>query len=206
MKFSLIGPATGHVPPRSQAGLTLVETLIVAGLFGVVIVGLVTSQVTGLQMFSSTATRLVASQSTRGALNTVRDEIRSAKAVEVGSGSRTSFVRAAQTLQQGNAVQIYLAAGTNQYVRIFLDPTACTLNRLTSDNPSPVVLATSVTNRVGFFAEDFKGNLLTNNQDNRVIRMFLEFSQWEFPSQGFASGSKYDYFRLQTRITRRAIE
>jgi Tfp pilus assembly protein PilW len=201
MKLPILHPAA-----RSQAGLTLVETLMVAGLFGALVLGLVTSQVTGLQLFSSTAARLTASHSTRGALNFVRDEIRAAKTVEVGTGNRTSFVRAPQNLQQGNAIQIYPTASTNQFLRLFVDSEGCTLSRVSSDNPSPVVIATSVTNQVVFFAEDFKGQLLTNNQDNRVIRMLLEFSQWEFPSKGFGSGSKYDYFRLQTRITRRAIE
>jgi hypothetical protein len=41
--------------------------------------------------------------------------------------------------------------------------------------------------------------VLTNDQNNRVIRMNLEFYQWEF-------SDVYEYYRLQTKITCRAIE
>jgi len=39
-----------------------------------------------------------------------------------------------------------------------------------------------------------------------VIRMMLEFYQWEYPLAAAGQGAMYDYYRLQTRITRRLIE
>jgi hypothetical protein len=57
-----------------------------------------------------------------------------------------------------------------------------------------------------FRAEDFRGNILTNDRNNRVIRMMLEFYQWEYPIASAGPGGMYDYYRLQTRITRRLIE
>ena len=63
-----------------------------------------------------------------------------------------------------------------------------------------------VTNDIAFRAEDFRGQVLTNNQNNRVIRMILEFYQWEFPVATVGTNGLYDYYRLQTRITRRTIE
>jgi hypothetical protein len=61
------------------------------------------------------------------------------------------------------------------------------------------VVANFVTNLIPFRAENYLGQVLTNNQNNRVIRMNLEFYQWEFPEE-------YDYYGLQTKVTRRAIE
>lgn len=70
------------------------------------------------------------------------------------------------------------------------------------------VVANYITNQNIFFAEDYMANVLTNNQDNRVIQMTMYFSQWEYPIAIIGSNdiNAYDYYRLQTRATRRAIE
>ena len=69
-----------------------------------------------------------------------------------------------------------------------------------------MVVARFVTNQFVFQAEDFRGNVLTNNDNNRVIKMTLEFFQWEYPIATIGQGSLYDYYRIQTRVTRRMIE
>jgi prepilin-type N-terminal cleavage/methylation domain-containing protein len=190
-----------------QSGMTLVEIMTATAVFSLVIMALVSAQITGMKMFNITATKLSASHSARGALNSVRDEIRSGKTLYVGSGNATSFTFVGDNQpQQGNAVQIYPTANTNNYVRFFLDSNAQTLNRVTSSATDIQVIARYITNQVVFRAEDFSGNVLTNSQNNRVIRMVLELYQWEFPVAIVGAGSYYDYYRLQTRITRRAIE
>jgi prepilin-type N-terminal cleavage/methylation domain-containing protein len=190
-----------------QSGMTLVEIMTATAVFSLVIMALVSAQITGMKMFNITATKLSASHSARGALNSVRDEIRSGKTLYVGSGNATSFTFVGDNQpQQGNAVQIYPTANTNNYVRFFLNPDAQTLNRITSSATNIQVIARYITNQVVFRAEDFSGNVLTNSQNNRVIRMVLELYQWEFPVAIVGAGSYYDYYRLQTRITRRAIE
>ena len=74
---------------------------------------------------------------------------------------------------------------------------------------TPVGLATNVpfmTNYFVFDAEDYLGNVLTNNSNNRIIHMTLQFSQWEYPVAGVGKGAMYDYYQLHTKVTRRAID
>ena len=63
-----------------------------------------------------------------------------------------------------------------------------------------------VTNYFVFDAEDYLGNVLTNNSNNRIIHMTLQFSQWEYPVAGVGNGAMYDYYQLHTKVTRRAID
>jgi hypothetical protein len=48
--------------------------------------------------------------------------------------------------------------------------------------------------------------VLTNNFNNRVIGVTLEFFQLQNPTVPIGPGSVFDYYRLRTKITRRAIE
>jgi hypothetical protein len=65
-----------------------------------------------------------------------------------------------------------------------------------------------ITNTIVFDAEDFQGNIVTNNpKNNQVYHMTLQFYQWEYPI-GFIGGSgfnAYDFYQLRTRVCRRAI-
>ena len=87
-----------------------------------------------------------------------------------------------------------------------MDPKESALKSMASGSSAATVVASFVTNALVFRAEDFLGNVLTNNQDNRVIKMTLEFYQLQYPIVRIGPGYLYDYYRLQTRITRRAIE
>ncbi len=84
-------------------------------------------------------------------------------------------------LRQGNALQIYPTTDTNVFIRYYLDPASHCLIRTTSGGGQVEVLAPYLTNRIAFIAEDYAGHTLTNDQNNRVIRMVLDFYQWEFP-------------------------
>ena len=76
-----------------------------------------------------------------------------------------------------------------------------------NDTMQSSVAGLCVTNEFVFQAEDFQGNVLTNNQENRVIRMVLEFYQWEFRSStNTPKKGLYDYYRLQTKLTQRALD
>jgi hypothetical protein len=51
-----------------------------------------------------------------------------------------------------------------------------------------------------FRAQDCLGNILTNNQNNRVIHLDLEFfqAQPQLPTP--------DYYKLETAVTKRSLE
>jgi hypothetical protein len=173
--------------------------------FSLVIIGVVYSHLFGLRLFNITATRLGATAGSRAALNRVCDDIRSGKLLYVGNGDSTSFTNIPlNNARLGNALEIFPSTSTNSFVRYFMDPSAQALKRFDSSSGKVQVIAPFITNQVVFYAEDFSGHALTNDQNNRIIRMDLEFYQWEFPVAQV--GAYYDSYRLQTRIARRTIE
>jgi len=185
---------------------TMTEMMIAAGLFSLVIVGCILSHVTGLKLCTITQTKLKATQTARAVLNRTRDEIRSATLLEVGNGNATNFSKISSNgLRQGNALQIYPTGNTNNYVRYYLDSLDQTLKRVASPGGFETI-ANFITNKNPFAAEDYAGNVLTNDLNNRVIRMTLELYQWEFASLNRGGSNSYDYYRVQTRVARRAIQ
>jgi hypothetical protein len=193
--------------PTGRGGFTLAEIMIAMGLFSLVVIGVVSAQLFGMRLFNVTSTRLSASDNARKVLNCVRDDIRSGKILYVGNGSSGQFTNIALNgLRQGNALQIHPTANTNVFVRYYLDLTNQCLMRFTSGASQAEVLARYLTNRIAFLAEDCSGHTLTNDQNNRVIRLMLDFYQWEFPVAQARAGAFYDYYHLQTRISRRTIE
>ncbi len=194
------------VARRCQA-FTLTEVLVVSTLFILLLTGVLGSHIFGMRMQRIAETKLSATACARQALNHVRDEIRSAKSLCIGNGGVSSFTPIPDNVAHvGNALEIYTTTNTGNFVRYYLDTGEQCLKRVTSADPSPTVVANYVTNTVAFQAEDFRGNVLTNNQNNRVVRLMLEFYQWEYPIATVGEGGLYDYYRLQTRITRRTIE
>jgi hypothetical protein len=207
MKLPLpICSASSRYPPTRSA-FTLAEIMTAMGLFSLVVIGVVYSQLFGMRMFNITSTRLGASDNARKVLNPVRDDIRSGKILYVGNGGSAGFTNIAQNgPRQGNALQIYPTTDTNVFIRYYLDTASQSLQRTASGTGQAQVLALYLTNQIAFVAEDFAGNTLTNDQNNRVIRMVLDFYQWEFPVAQVGGGAFYDSYHLQTRITRRTIE
>lgn len=181
---------------------TITELMIAMGLFALVVIGSILSHVVGLKMCTINQTKLKTTHTARAALSRAEDEIRSAMELHVGNGNITNFTYAGTNqLRQGNAVQIYPTGDTNNFIRYYLDTTDQTLKRVASGGGFETI-ANYITNKIPFAAEDYEGNVLTNDQNNRVIRMNFEFYQWEFA--GPNARNVYDYYRLQTRIARRA--
>lgn len=193
---------------KGLLGFTLTELMIAMALFGMMLAGILSVHLFGMRLYRITETKLSAAASARKALNQVRDEIRTGKILIVGNGDDKSFKPITNNLSQiGNALQIYATTNTNSFVRFYLDDADDALKRVYSASNEVDVIASYITNRVIFSAEDFQGRVLTNNQNNRVIRMMLDFYQWEFPIVTAGNGSAmYDYYHLNTRITRRIIE
>jgi Tfp pilus assembly protein PilV len=207
MKLPRHLPSASSRSPTARSGFTLAEIMTAMGLFSMVVIGVVYAQLFGMRMFNITSTRVAASDSARKVLNRVRDDVRSGKLLCVGNGGSAGFTNvAANGLRQGNALQIHPTTDTNVFIRYYLDATTRSLKRTTSGTGQVQVLAPYLTNQVAFIAEDFGGHTLTNDQNNRVIKMVLDFYQWEFPVAQVGAGAFYDYYHLQTRITRRTIE
>lgn len=191
----------------ANAGFTLVELMVSMALLGMMTVALLSSHLLGLRMFNISATKLGASEGARKALSRVRDDIRTAKMLYVGTGDASAFTRAdLGDPREGNALQIYPTASTNTFVRYYLDADSQALCRVASAAATPEIIANFITNTVPFRAEDYAGNVLTTDFNNRIVLMQLDFYQWQFPVASAGVGAFYDYYHLQTRMTRRTIE
>jgi hypothetical protein len=199
-------PARG----TSVAGFTLGEMMIAVAVFSLVIAAMVAVQIFGLRVYTLAATKLTATQGGRETMNVIRDQIRSASQVYVGTYTNSTFTRIANGLSQiGNALQIsWITNGivTNQCVVYYQDGSTNLLYSVS--NNVPTVLASYITNNLCFQAVDYTGtNVLTNYLNNPVIAVTLQFYQWEYPV-GFVGGSSngvnaYDYYILRTQVTRR---
>ncbi len=197
--------------PRGQGAagraFTLPELMIVMAIFSLVFAGLISAQIFGMRMLTISETKLSATATGRRALNAVRDEIRAGKILVVGNGDHSTFTPIADnTPQIGNALQIHATTNTANYVRYYLDQGEERLKRVVSGSSNIQVVANFITNELAFSAEDFRGNVQTRNRNNRVIRLNLEFYEWGYPIASVGSGRMYDYYHLQTRISRRTIE
>jgi len=201
----ILQPSTRSAARRGA--WTLTETLVTASLMTLLMGGMIVAQIGGLRMQRLTEVKLNASDDARRALNSLIEDVRGAKIVRIGSGNISSFTpAAAHGLQQGNALQLHATTNTNTFTRYFWDSADQQLKRTANGSNALVVLAGSITNPVVFASESAFGQVLTNNQNNRVIRLFLQFSQLVNPDLEFGSGGLYDYYQIQTRITRRTLE
>jgi hypothetical protein len=192
--------------PYRRAAFTMTELMIAVGLFSLVVLGSILSHLVGLRMCAINQTKLKTTHAARAALNRTEDDIRTATTIQVGTGNASGFTNITGNLpRQGNAIQIYPTLSTNIFIRYYLDKSDQTLKRVLS-NGAFEAIANYITNTIPFTAEDYAGNVLTNDQNNRVIRMNFEFYQWEFASPNPGGRNVYDYFRVQTKIARRATE
>jgi prepilin-type N-terminal cleavage/methylation domain-containing protein len=190
----------------TAAGFTLVEMMIALAVFTFIVGGMVAVQIFGLRIYTLASTKLIATTDGRETMNYMRDQIRESQQVYVGTFSNSSFVQA-NGQQIGNALQIFTTTNTasTNFTVFYMDPST---NEVFCYTNTPAILgmvAQYMTNYNCFQAEDFQGNILTNYQNNPVIRVTLSFSQWEYPIGFIGSNAvnAYDFYFLRTRITRR---
>jgi hypothetical protein len=215
MKTRSISDQFAGFARRRMLAYTLSEMLVSASLFLLLVGGVVYGYMFGLSMYQVTRVKLGASDDARKSFIRLTDEIRSAWQVQVGNGNQSSFTQvASNALQRGNALQIYMqTSDTNTWIRYWYQtnssPTSTTtLLRIQSWQFTNDILTVchSITNIVPLFtSEDGNGNILSNNVNNRVIGVTLQFYQLEYPRINVGPGSYYDFYQLHTRITRRTL-
>jgi hypothetical protein len=92
------------------------------------------------------------------------------------------------------------------YSRYFLDSDTSSLKRVASGSTAARTIATSITNTIPFTAEDYRGTVQTNNENNRVIGLTLQFYQIQYPVVAVGQGQFFDFYQIRTKIARRALE
>ena len=194
---------------KSRGAFTVTEILVAMAIFALLIAGILSAQLFGLRMHRISSAKLSCTGSARSALNRVRDEVRASTLLYIGNADANSFQLLGGNLPRtGNALKICPTSNTNSYICYYQDAeTECLMRYLVLDQKAgqPELIARYVTNQIVFQAEDFQGNVVTNNQNNRMIRMNLEYSQVEFPTDGGTHADYRESYRVQTRITRRAL-
>ena len=221
MKILLHHPAGDR---RQQlSAFTVVEMLVSIGIYLFIFVGVVVAiQIFAMRVYTLAATKLTATQSSREALNQIRDDIRQGKGLLVGrcdnDGNFTAVTGTNGAV--GNALKVFTTTNFSgpPYSLYFLQTN--TVGGISSNNllyaaftgSSSVVvnLATYITNLDVFAAEDCYGNVISNYlQNNQVFTIKLQFYQWEYPiaivstNGGF---NAYDYYQLRTKVCRRALD
>jgi prepilin-type N-terminal cleavage/methylation domain-containing protein len=198
MKLSLPFSGRGRSRMRNQ-GFTLPEILIALMIFLFMIAGIISANLFGLKMFQVTETKLNVSRWSRETTERLMDEVHGCHSAQVGSVTNGTFEAVLNgEIQQGTGLLIYPTSDTNSYVLYFLDPTDQTFRRTTDQPGTAVVLADSITNATPFSAQDFSGNVLTNNLNNQLIHLTLEFYQ----PQRFMQ--RANYYKLETAVKARA--
>jgi hypothetical protein len=202
-----------HGPSPARRAFTLTEVLVATGIFVGLMAMMMVANMFGIRMHEMTKVKLGASDEARRAVNLLSTEIRSAKIIRIGDGNASEFTEVPiNTLQQGSAIQIHSSTNTNQFVRYFWDATDSRLKRTVNGSNIVTVVANFITNQLIFTSEeglpnaDGSAKVLTNNQNNRVIGLKLEFYQLQYPVVKIGPGNFYDYYRLSTKVTRRALE
>jgi hypothetical protein len=191
----------------SLAAYTIAEIMVASALFSLVVLGSVGANIFGLRMYGITKAKLGASDEAREAVSRLVNEVRGAKVVRVGNGGLSSFAPIPMgQAQAGNALQIFPTTNSTPFIRYFWDSTDTRFKRTTDGAGASVVVANFITNQIVFRAEDHLGNIMTNGQNNRVINLKLEFYQIQYPIVNIGPGGLFDYYKLETRITRRALE
>ena len=199
------------------AGFTLVEIYMVVIIFSFLIIAMVTTQLFAARIYTFAATKLTATGSARKGMNAMRDQIRQSSQVDVGIYDTTantfSYIGNGAN-QIGNALLIMPTNPgiTNVGTVYYMNQSASNICSIVMSNGA-VVPATLVTNIVvyitnynAFDAEDSFANILTTDQNDRVIHIKFQFSQWEYPMASVGNGAMYDYFQMQTRVTRRVMD
>jgi type II secretory pathway pseudopilin PulG len=208
-----------NIPRARVAGFTLVEIYIVSVLLLILVLAMTATQFFAARVYTLAATKLTATAAGRKAMNYMREQIRGGGYVDVGiyDPATQTFTNIPEgSLQIGNAMIIYTnnpnASPTNYGTVYFMNMQASNICSVAISNGAvwTSTLATNIvvyiTNYYIFDAEDAFTNILTTSQNNRLIHVKLQFSQWEYPLAGVVGqNAMYDYYQLQTRVAPRII-
>jgi len=187
-----------------RGGFTLMEIVVAMGIFVLVISGILAAHLVGLRMYQTNETKLAATEWARRIFGKITDEVRTCDAVQIWNvtGSNFSSLLPGET-QQGNGLMIYPTTDTNHFIVYYVNTADQTFRRATEAAGSAVILADAVTNTLVFTAKSLNGGsfqVLSNSQNNEVIHVKLEFYRPERFQQDA------DYYKLETSVTRRALQ
>lgn len=199
---------------RLRRGFTLVEMMMTSAVCLLLTTAIIYTYIFALNLHETDRIKLSASDDARKTLIKLIDEVRSANKVRIGNGNSTNFVECATNgVQAGNAIQIYPTNASNVWLQYYYEtnPLSVYSNKLvftsyTNVGHPALAIASAITNTLPLFtAEDSYGNALSNNLNNVVIGVCLQFRQLQYPMVNIGPTNYYQHYQLRTRITRRLM-
>ena len=202
MKFS--SPVLGsqpHARRKRMLGFTLAEVAVAMAVFILVIAGILTAHFMGMKLFQLNRTKLTSTEWSRKTFGRIANEVRACNSAKVGNVTNGVFTTLldGQT-QLGNGLLIYPTTNASNYVVYYVNTSDQTFRRATDQAGTAVILASSITNNLVFTAQNFSGTVVTNNLNNSVFHLNLQFYRPKLLQQ-----DAYDY-KLETSMTRRAMQ
>jgi len=173
----------------------------------VIVLGAVLSgHLFGLRMFKAGGTRLEASRDNNRCFSLLTTDVRAAKMIAVGQGTKASFTEVgANTAQLGSALQLYPSSNTNVYVRYYLDDADQSLKRLETNGTLAIITALVANSNI-FALQEINGQVISNKQNHPVVSVRLNFSSLKGSGDSVGSGNHYATYGVQTKIATRSLE
>lgn len=179
---------------------TLTELMVTMAVFALVVMAMVSLQVFGFKMNSLTSNKTESTGDSLKVLDQIRNRIRAAtNEIFVGNfnlNNNTFTPIGGNTPQIGNAVQIFNNA--TDYFTFFREPNGIVCERAT-DDAAIALTRSKLINTLPFQAEDYKGNVMSNQNGHFTIKMTFEFSNLVYS----VPTPTYDSFYLECRATPR---
>ena len=192
--------AKRRVSQGSEAGRTLVETMVAMAIMSLVLVAILSCHLAGLRLTGFVQPKIENSEYARKTISRMIEEVRCATTVQVGTGTVSAFtVSAVNKPQVGNAIRVYPSTNTNSFIYYFTDTNTWTVQRTDLGSSNALTIATRVTNITVFSMENFGGTVLTNPQNNSVMSVLLQMRR-----DTTVSGVS-DTAQIRSKITRRNI-
>lgn len=193
---------------------TMLEMMTAVAVFLFIVAAICAVQLFAMRVYTLGSTKLSATTGARQTMNNLRDLIRSSKIVYVGTYTNGgAFTRVPTgSLQMGNALEFATTnATTTNYMVYYLDywdPTNTLFSISNYVSSTLTVQAMYVTNFYCFYGENYAGNTNTDYENNTVVYVMLQFYRWEYPI-GFVGTNAinaYDFYNIQTKVMRRALD
>ncbi len=194
---------------RRPGGFTVVELMVASATLVLVFGAVIAINLWGLAMTQRSSIWNVTSDDARKSMAMLHQDVRTAYAIYVGTGSLAGFTNAGSTnLQAGNAMKLFASTNTNNWTLYYYDPVASTLYRTNWDGTSVgdfrIVSANPITNDNFIFTmQDYLGNTLSNSTPYPVVAIYLSFVKLQNPQIDIAPGNPVDFYQINSKIAPR---
>jgi type II secretory pathway pseudopilin PulG len=213
---SVLKPApAGPLRARQTRAFTLAEMMVAAGVFILMLLGIIFTWLFCLRWDELVCSKLGASEMTRMSFDQLTGAIRTAKWWHIGAaannGHTVTFTACTNMMDQvGNAIQVS-SVPTNSYntnyAIYYFDTNSCATNwqmcYWTNGMTNVLILLQNLTNTTGtsltFCAQQYNGTLAQDWQYKYMIVATMEFAQYQYPMTKVGPGYYYNYYRVQLK-------